>query len=149
MDNSSAFFRSGWGSSTKKREKSRVSWHRVDRCIQICSSLSADLPAVRFFEAKALLVSGRFNGNGPGEGTSLVDSIDCRAYSGPQVARYLAAMGAVEVQIGSRQPVSRPSRSIWSSARSSSAGLIWPSLREKAYLKPLSADSYLPYLDTI
>jgi len=78
-----------------------------------------------------------------------MDSIDPRAYSGLQAARGLDADRLGQVQIGSSGLLVRSRRSIRPAKDGSSAWSIWPFPREEANLKPLKADSYLPYLDTI
>jgi len=149
MDNSAAFRRSRWGCPTKKRQKSRVHPIRIDWPLQINSFRSGDLVVARSFKAKAVASFDRLDGHSPGEEPSLMDSIDPRAYSGLQAARDLDADRLGQVQIGSSEFLVRSRRSIRPAKGVSSAWSIWPSPREEANLKPLQADSYLPYLDTI
>src|SRR4029077_11756637 len=149
MDNSADFRRSRGGCPTKKREKQRVPSRGIDRALQINTWGSGDLALARSFETKAAAPSGRFNGHSPGEGPSLVDSIDPRAYSGLQAARDLDADRLPQVQIGSSMTITRSSRSIRPAKVGGSGWSICHSPRRKANLKPLQADSYLPYLDTI
>jgi hypothetical protein len=149
MDNSTAQRRSRGGCPTKKREKSRVPSQRIDRTLQINPRGFDDLVLARSFETKAAAPSGRFNDQSPAEGSSLMDSIDPRTYSGLQAARDLDADRLGQVQIGSSGLFVRSRRSIRPAKEGQSAGSIWPFPRAEANLKPLSADSYLPYLDTI
>lgn len=149
MVNSTASDRSKACPSTKKRKKSSVDPILIDRLVQIKRFASGDLTEARFSGAQVRVASGRFNGRSPSGEPALQPPVDSRAYSGLQPGRYLDLKGAVEIQIGRPAPKRGWAKSTCSTVDASSEGSIWSSPRQGANLKPLSADSYLPYLDTI
>jgi hypothetical protein len=149
MDNSRAFCGSRGGCPTKKRQKSRVAHLWIDRSVQIILHRSGDLVTSGFRGSKARADSGRFNGASLGGRACGTGSIDSRAYSGLQASRYPDENNSQGIQIGSSTLINSPSKSTRSADGASSKGAIWPSPSGKADLKPPSADSYLPYLDTI